>query len=213
MATLRRCFLVRHSLQLQCCCRPSCGCRFAHIALCLVLFFGGVRVRAGHPLLEESTKLVAAVHDSPKPPAARITFTYPLINAANAVRCSSRVYIWCCLLAGSKLTSLPLHRSLLWLLAARKPLRSQRFTTPLRHLTRRCPVSAFTQSLGRRVCGSWTGKSRARWRMKSIVPALRHSRRALPPSNQRYPHVMISWFVARCVICCVASLYSPKDNG
>ncbi len=39
----------------------------------------------GHPLLEEKSRLVAPITDSPKPPASRITFTYPLINSAKAV--------------------------------------------------------------------------------------------------------------------------------
>ncbi|XP_055626773.1 6-phosphogluconolactonase-like isoform X2 [Toxorhynchites rutilus septentrionalis] len=36
----------------------------------------------GHPLLDEKTKLIAAITDSPKPPPNRVTMTYPLINNA-----------------------------------------------------------------------------------------------------------------------------------
>lgn len=39
----------------------------------------------GHPLLEEREALVAPITDSPKPPAERITFTYPLLEAAHNV--------------------------------------------------------------------------------------------------------------------------------
>lgn len=39
----------------------------------------------GHALLGETTKMVAHILDSPKPPPERITFTYPLIKAAKAV--------------------------------------------------------------------------------------------------------------------------------
>ncbi|XP_053687454.1 6-phosphogluconolactonase-like [Sabethes cyaneus] len=36
----------------------------------------------GHPLLEEKTKLIAPIENSPKPPPNRVTMTYALINNA-----------------------------------------------------------------------------------------------------------------------------------
>jgi len=39
----------------------------------------------GSPVLQEVRALVAVVHDAPKPPPERLTFTLPLINAARAV--------------------------------------------------------------------------------------------------------------------------------
>jgi 6-phosphogluconolactonase len=39
----------------------------------------------GHKLLNENSKLIASIVDSPKPPPQRITFTLPLVNACKHV--------------------------------------------------------------------------------------------------------------------------------
>jgi 6-phosphogluconolactonase len=39
----------------------------------------------GHPLLNEDKKWVTFLHNSPKPPSERITFTFPVINASSNV--------------------------------------------------------------------------------------------------------------------------------
>jgi 6-phosphogluconolactonase len=39
----------------------------------------------GHPELEIRDRLVVGLHDSPKPPPDRITFTLPLLHASKAI--------------------------------------------------------------------------------------------------------------------------------
>ncbi|OWF44258.1 6-phosphogluconolactonase-like [Mizuhopecten yessoensis] len=44
----------------------------------------------GHPLLQESSKIVVPISDSPKPPPSRVTMTYPIIN-----NCACAVFASC----------------------------------------------------------------------------------------------------------------------
>eukprot|EP00187_Rhodella_violacea_P014302 CAMPEP_0184717678 /NCGR_PEP_ID=MMETSP0314-20130426/7070_1 /TAXON_ID=38298 /ORGANISM="Rhodella maculata, Strain CCMP 736" /LENGTH=300 /DNA_ID=CAMNT_0027181277 /DNA_START=25 /DNA_END=927 /DNA_ORIENTATION=+ len=39
----------------------------------------------GHALLDEASVIIAPIEDSPKPPPSRVTFTYPMIDAAESV--------------------------------------------------------------------------------------------------------------------------------
>jgi len=39
----------------------------------------------GHPAVEETKRLVVAVHGAPKPPPDRVTFTFPLLHAARRI--------------------------------------------------------------------------------------------------------------------------------
>ncbi|XP_069120670.1 6-phosphogluconolactonase-like [Argopecten irradians] len=44
----------------------------------------------GHALLQETSKIIAAIKDSPKPPPCRVTMTYPIIN-----NCACAVFASC----------------------------------------------------------------------------------------------------------------------